>query len=297
MNHLPPVSTPPRERILTWLLSFVFLASPLVWGQAPPFLSPPPDAETEANEEGDELSPEDKINQYLQRLAETQKEERLKRMSAVIGDIDRVCQLSDEQKKVLNLAAKGATDKGLDGWRTRMDAWVRDRARHSDQDIDEFLSGVGNVRFGESRQWAPERQAIWTNSLKETLTNPQREAYWNDLKARLAFKHESMARVIVADLDRHLKFSAEQRSMVLTKMIASSEKYWERLEEWSGDEDNLPLYQMGALVGAISNDELKTILNENQLDGWQRYFARHSGVWDTIRGRPEPQLDHLFLAP
>lgn len=282
-------------RVLPCLVVSIFLGLQLTLAQGPPNTSSP--AKEAPEEKDEELTEEDKINIYLQRLAETQKEERLKRMSAVIADIDRVCQLNESQVKTLELAAKGATDKGVDGWRTRMDAWVRDRARHSDQDIDEFLGGVGNVRFGESRQWAPERQAIWTNSLKETLTKPQREAYWNDLKARLAFKHESMARVIVADLDRHLKFSAEQRDIVLTKMIASSEKYWERLEEWSGDEDNLPLYQMGALVGAISNDELKSFLNENQLEGWQRYFARHSGVWDTIRGRPEPQLDHFFLAP
>ncbi|MEM1296986.1 MAG: hypothetical protein AAGH89_16595 [Verrucomicrobiota bacterium] len=291
----------PTPLVLHLLHGFIVVSLALPYfssaqnSQKPPIA--PTEQESEPAEAEEELTPEDKINQYLHRLAEAQKEERFKRMTAVIADIDRVCDLKDSQKKTLQLAAKGATDKGVDGWRTRMDAWVRDRARHSDQDIDEFLSGVGNVRFGESRQWAPERQTIWTNSLKETLTKPQREAYWNDLKARLAFKHESMARVIVADLDRHLKFSAEQRATILTKMIASSEKYWERLEEWSGDEDNLPLYQMGALVGAISSDELQSLLNENQLEGWQRYFARHSGVWDTIRGRPEPQLDHFFLAP
>ncbi len=240
---------------------------------------------------------EEKINQYLQQLADEEKESRFKEMNAVIADIDRVCQLTAPQKKTLELAAKGAIDKGIDGWRTRMDAWVRDRARHSNQDLDEFLAGVGNVRFGESRQWAPERQDVWAASVKETLTTSQREAYWNDLNARLAFKHQSMARVIVADLDRHLKFSAEQRRDILTEMIIASEKYWERLEEWSGDEDNLPLYQMGALIGAVPEEKLNLILSDSQSEGWKVYFARHSGVWDTIRGRPEPQLDHFFLAP
>ena len=251
----------------------------------------------DAEGEAEKKTTEEKINQYLQKLADDEKEKRLKDMQSVISDIDRVCRLDQQQRKTLDLAAKGAIDRGVDGWRTRMDAWVRDRARHSNQDVDEFLAGVGNVRFGESRQWAPERQKVWMESVKSTLTESQREAYWNDIKARLAFKHQSMARVIVADLDRHLKFSAKQRREVLEKITVAAEKYWERLEEWSGDDDNLPLYQMGALMGAVPTKERDEILSQPQRDAWDRYFARHSGVWDTIRSRPEPQPEYFFLAP
>jgi len=237
-----------------------------------------------------------KVNEYLQQLAESEREKRVERMATVIEDIDRVCQLTPDQRKRLKLAAKGAIDRGLDGWRKRMDRWVRDRARGAKGNVEQFLAGVGTVRFGgESRQWEPERQDVWKQAVKETLTEEQREAYKQDVLERYAFKHQAMAQVITADMDRRLRFSGEQRSQVLALLTDAAEEYWERLESWSGDEENLPYYQMGALAGAVKPEQISKILTESQQKGWQAYFKRFNGVWDSIRNREDPRPPEFFF--
>jgi hypothetical protein len=226
---------------------------------------------------------EEKIAEYLQRLAETERGQKFEGMEAVISDIDRVCHLTEDQKKRLTLAAKGAVDKYLESWRTQMDGWVRQRTTHLDGEINDILAGMNSVRFGNAKNWAPERQEVWKSSVDSALTVEQRDAYRTDVKARADFKHQAMANVVVADLDRRIKLAPEQRTKLLALAVASSSKYWERLENWSGDEENLPFYQMGAIMGGVPKEEIDKLLTERQKEGWKQYFSRYSGIWETIQ--------------
>lgn len=257
------------------ILAGSLLAPGWLWPQAP-----------QGEAEDDDTARQRKVNEYLQQLAESERDKRVERMRTVIEDIDRVCQLQGEQRQRLQLAAKGAIDRGLDGWRNRMDRWVRDRAKGAKGNLEQFLAGVGTVRFGgEWREWEPERQEVWRQAVKGTLTTEQREAYKKDVMERYTFKHRAMAQVIAADMDRRLRFSGEQRSRVLELLTGAAEEYWERLESWSGDEEGLPYYQMGALAGAVKPEDLGKVLTESQIRGWGEYLKRFNGVWDSIRSR------------
>ena len=246
--------------------------------------------------EDEDTARQRKVNEYLQQLAESERDKRVERMRTVVEDIDRVCRLSEEQKTRLDLASKGAIDRGLDGWRKRLDRWVRDRAKGAKGNVEQFLTGVGAVHFGgEGREWEPERQEVWREAVKEVLTKEQREAYKRDVMDRYAFKHQAMAQVIAADMDRRLRFSGEQRSQVLTLLVQAAREFWERLESWSGDEEGLPYYQMGALAGAVKPEELAKILTETQLKGWEEYLKRFSGVWDSIRSRDKASPPEFYF--
>lgn len=265
-----------RSRSLVWGVLAALLAPAWLWSQV---------AE-KAPVEDEEAGRQRKINEYLQQLAESEREKRVERMHTVVEDIDRVCRLTPDQKGRMDLAAKGAIDRGLDGWRKRMDRWVRDRAKGAKGNVEQFLAGVGAVRFGgEWREWEPERQDVWKQAVKESLTPDQRAAYKRDVLERYAFKHQAMAQVIAADMDRRLRFSGEQRSQVLSLLVSAAQQYWERLESWSGDEEGLPYYQMGALAGAVQPAELTKVLTESQLKGWEEYLKRFNGVWESIRTR------------
>ena len=93
-------------------------------------------------------------------------------MTAILDDIDSVCELNQDQRKILEIAAKGAVDQGLNMWRADMETWVRQRVRNNQGDLEQFLNGVGAMRFGDSRKkTAPERQDIWLDNLRDVLND------------------------------------------------------------------------------------------------------------------------------
>jgi hypothetical protein len=238
-------------------------------------------------------NPEERVSEYLQNLAEEERRNWTEKMVALVGDIDRVCQLSPPQKEQLTLAAKGAVDSGLNRWRANMETWVRDKARNVQGDIEQFLAGVGSVRFGDTaRAWEPQHQDVWETTLSGVLNDTQRKAYEDDIRQRIAFKHESVARALVADLDRTLRLSEKQRGELLSLLTVAASTYWERLESWAGDEENLPYHQLGALLGAVSAPDRDRVLNAVQRKGWDQYFERFDGAWQSIRnlqgGNPQP---------
>lgn len=230
---------------------------------------------------------DERVSEYLQNLAETERTEWMDKMKSLVGDIDRVCALSDPQRERLTLAAKGAVDSGLNRWRANMETWVRDKARNVQGDIEQFLAGVGSVRFGDTaRTWEPEQQEVWATTLSAVLNESQRKAYDDDMRQRLAFKHESMARALVADLDRTLRLSEKQRGELLPMLTVAAAAHWDRLESWAGDEENLPYHQLGALLGAVPAADRDRVLNEAQRKGWDRFFERFDGAWQSIRNLP-----------
>ncbi|MBU6302818.1 MAG: hypothetical protein KGS60_14795 [Verrucomicrobia bacterium] len=230
---------------------------------------------------------DERVSEYLQNLAETERTEWMDKMKSLVGDIDRVCALSDPQRERLTLAAKGAVDSGLNRWRANMETWVRDKARNVQGDIEQFLAGVGSVRFGDTaRTWEPEQQEVWATTLSAVLNESQRKAYDDDMRQRLAFKHESMARALVADLDRTLRLSEKQRGELLPLLTVAAAAHWDRLESWAGDEENLPYHQLGALLGAVPAADRDRVLNEAQRKGWDRFFERFDGAWQSIRNLP-----------
>jgi len=258
-----------------WLLAWALLGGGVAQAQDEP-------------KDGESADPEERVGVYLQNLAEEEREKWMQKMTALLDDIDRVCLLSDPQKDRLGLAAKGAVDVGLNRWRANLETWVRDKARNVQGDIEQFLAGVGSVRFGDSaKAWEPENQEVWRTTLASVLDEAQRKAYEEDVRQRFAFKHEAMARALVADLDRFLRLSDEQRGSLLVLATQATAAYWERLESWAGDEENLPYHQLGALLGAVPEAARDQVLSEAQRQAWDAYFQRFDGAWQSIKDLPK----------
>lgn len=236
-----------------------------------------------ADDEG-EKTRDEQISAHVQRLAETERAEKFEHMLGVIGDVDRVCVLSEPQRKAMELAAKGAVDKYIDNWRTEMDTWVRNRVRHARGDLTIFLEGMGTVHFGDANEWAPERQEVWIRSVSNALTEDQAVAYQKDLDERAEFKHRAMANVLVADVDRVVRMTQEQREQLLPLVLESAEENWKRLQAANGSGELLPaIQQMGAMLSGIEPEKLTEFLNETQLKRWNIYLENHAASWRMLR--------------
>lgn len=238
---------------------------------------------------------EEIVRKHLQRLADSEKAQNQERMERLIEDVNRVTPLSAEQEERLLLASKGAVDAYLTSWRQQMERWVRDRVNTVEEEIDEFLANMGSVRFGNAKDWAPELQPIWVDAVRETLTDSQRRTYCEDLELRAVFKHKAMAQVAVADLDARIRLSPKQRTALLPLVEEASASYWERLQSWSGTDDNIPFHYLGAILGGIPEETLQKHLTEPQLKAFQQYFSNFSGVWNRIQQMDEPVSFHSLL--
>lgn len=223
------------------------------------------------------------IAAHVQRISETERDEKLITMKEVISDLDRVCSLTDEQREKFDLASKGAVEAYLEKWREKMDGWVRGRARNQNGDIDQFLLGMGTVRFGEAKEWAPHKQSIWVQSVVRILNEDQKKLYAEDRSERAKFRSQAMAQAVLADADRVVKFTTGQRKELLPLVQAATSEYWDRLENWAGAEQSLPFYQMGALLGGVDADVVEGLLSEDQHKQWKSYVAKHDAGWNMIK--------------
>jgi len=249
-------------------------------------------AEEPDQEEGEK---EALVRKHMQRMAEAERSQYQEQMGRLIADIDRVCDLNESQEDRLTLGSKGAVDVYLTHWREQMEGWVRKRTTTVNEDVDQFLANMGGVRFGESKEWMPQRQEVWVAAVREVLTESQLQAYREDLAARRSFKHQAMAQVAVADLDGRIKLSPQQREVILPLVEASAEEYWDRLQSWSGGDENLPFHYLGVILGGIPKEELEQHLTEEQLKGFNMYFANFSGVWKRIQEMEEPASFYSLL--
>ncbi|MEM7013795.1 MAG: hypothetical protein AAF585_20215 [Verrucomicrobiota bacterium] len=233
--------------------------------------------------EDEQETRDEKIAEHIQRISETERDQKLVTMGEAVSDIDRVCSLTDEQREKFDLAAKGAVEAYLDKWRGKMDGWVRGRARNENGDIDQFLLGMGTVRFGEAKDWAPQKQSIWVQSVVRILNDEQRRLYAEDLEERAKFRSQAMAQAVLADADRVVKFTTDQRKELLPLVQDATSEYWDRLENWAGAEQSLPFYQMGAVLGGVDAKFVEELLSEAQHKQWKSYVAKHDAGWNMIK--------------
>ncbi|MFT5466201.1 MAG: hypothetical protein ACI8UO_001299 [Verrucomicrobiales bacterium] len=231
---------------------------------------------------------EEKIGAFIQELAVTERELKMDLMTDAIADLDRVCELSAAQHKAMKLAAKGAVEKYLESWRTEMERWVRNRIRHADGDIEAFLSTMGSVNFGNAHEWAPDRQDVWLRTVSGSLSEEQNSAFQKDQISRNAFKRQVFAAAVIADLDRTVKLTADQREQLLPLIVATAEKNWTQIEKSNQNEEILPLLQMsGAILSGVDEAAIKNLLTENQMTRWNTYSEKSTAYWRLINGLGE----------
>ncbi len=247
------------------------------------------------------------------------KEAAQKRILSRIEDIDRACELTDSQKKKLNVGSKGAVKSFIATTKKTMleqakqmgydfdpDEPIEEQPKPENEEGDEaqlwemqvnaaFMSGG---MFGGSNPNDVESQDSWTKMVEKTLTDEQKEKWHAWTEARLAYQREVAVSHFIAKVDRRLLLSEEQRKK-LTELI--SEQHGESLREKMVQTDQNQ-FNMGFFVfnqwqngqGEAEDDEtdklLGEFLTESQLAIWKANFA------NELSGGANGNLG-VFLAP
>ena len=235
------------------------------------------------NEEGDdEKTTEDKIAEFLKKREAEARKPRVEQMQRRIEELEEIVGLQDSQRKKLQIASKGAVEKSLEPWRQQMDNYIRQYLERAPQNVDMMLASIGNVNFGHSPEQQAAEQKIWQATIKGVLDGEQMATYQRTVDERNDFLHQAVSGLLIADLDRNLRLSSEQRDGLDELLRPVIKENLKLLGRWSND-GNLPVYQLPTLLGGVKEKDLKKVLSEQQIEGWQARFARFKSMWQSIQ--------------
>lgn len=223
------------------------------------------------------------ISQHILKLAQDEREKRLKFMQVVIDDVVRLCDLSDEQRKQLEMAAKGASERSMKEWHEQAERYFRTRLDGADPDsAKEMLEGMGSVNFGSNRaEEEGESLELWRDSLKVVLTDEQVARYEAILEQREQDRIDAFARMALTTIDSHLRLTPEQKEKMSVLIQNASANYLADVQRYWGD-----YFERGmlmSLANAADDDELREILTEQQFDRLKEATTNFDHFWDTKR--------------
>jgi hypothetical protein len=223
------------------------------------------------------------ISAHILKLAEAERDNRMSFMRIVIDDIVRLCELDEEQRGKLELAAKGAAERSMKEWHEQAERYFRTRLESTDPDAaKEMLEGMGSVNFGGNRsEEEGESLDLWKDSLTEVLTEEQVGRYEAVLAQRQADRVDAFARMSVSTIDDHLRLTPDQKTRIGAIVQASAADYLGDIQRYWGD-----YFERGmlmSLANAAEEDQLKAILTEQQFDRLREATSNFDHFWDQKR--------------
>ncbi|MEM1441096.1 MAG: hypothetical protein AAGF67_02060 [Verrucomicrobiota bacterium] len=240
-----------------------------------------------SGEESDEAgAPEPlsaQISQHILKLAEGERDKRLKFMAVVIDDVARLCQLDSGQQEQLKLAAKGAAERSMKDWHTQAERYFRTRLDGADRDTTkEMLEGMGSVNFGGNRsEEEGESLDLWKDTLKTVLSDEQIQRYEEVLEQRQLDRIEAFTLMSVTTLDSHLRFTPEQKEEIEELVHEATTAYLDDVQRYWGD-----YFERGmlmSLANASEESELREILTDEQFDRLKEATTNFDHFWDQKR--------------
>lgn len=241
----------------------------------------PADAPAGPAEEPAPLSAQ--ISQHILKLAEEERDKRLKFMAVVIDDVARLCNLDTSQRDQLDLAAKGAAERSMKDWHTQAERYFRTRLDGADSDTaKEMLEGMGKVNFGGNRsEEEGESLELWKDTLRTVLSDEQVDRYEEVLEQRQLDRIDAFAKMSISTLDMHLRLTPNQKIQMGELVTAAASDYLDDVQRYWGD-----YFEKGmlmSLANAAEEDELKTILTQPQFDRLKEATSNFDHFWDQKR--------------
>lgn len=223
------------------------------------------------------------ISQHILKLAEGERETRMRFMGVVIDDIVRLCELDKAQRTRLELAAKGAAERSMKEWHEQAERYFRTRLENTDADAaKDMLEGMGSVNFGGNRsEEQGETLDLWKDSLKDVLTTEQVARYEAVLKQRQLDRIDAFASMSLSAINDHLRLTPDQKTKMSEIVRTSASDYLEDVQRYWGD--YFERRMLMSLANAAEEDDLKAVLTEQQFDRLREATSDFDHFWDQKR--------------
>ena len=238
-------------------------------------------------------------------------------MAVLIDDMQRVCDLSEQQVRKLNLAAKGAVRMAMASYKKKMQQLQgmlpeelnlalpvpeveADGDGENEVADEQEKVGIGiaveevDLGFeaiamalggpGGGQPVSPMKQPLWEATVSKVLTKEQREKYAARVKARKVFARRASVAKFVARVDARLLLSDEQRDKLIQIVDAEVGDLLIKDDPFG----NVVFMPAGETPPVIAEEQLKALLSEPQFSVWKRSFAGELSTRKMMQGIPLP---------
>jgi hypothetical protein len=233
----------------------------------------------------EQLTEAERVQQVIStHLAQAESEnatERAGQMSIVVGDVRRTVGLSEDRLRMLEIAAKGAVDRSMEGWRSAQENQVRQQASGLPLEmVEQRLQSLGRVFVGNSED--TDQQSLWTAALGQVLT-PEEQTRWTDAeKERQIYRERALVAMLLAELDRQLGVTLTQAEKLEPLALAALSDYMPDMMNYIDRSNGIDLRMLLLMLSGIPEATLKTLLTEPQHARWLQLTADYRGWWQSI---------------
>ncbi len=220
------------------------------------------------------------ISNFLVSAEEEQFKEQRKDMDVIIGDMRRVAGLPPERLRLLEIAAKGAVDRSLEGWRSAEENQTRQQVGGLAPDVvQQRLEGMGGIRVGNE---GPERNGLWRSVIENVLTAEERVKWTQAEDERRAYRTRAMAQMLVAELDRQTSLSLTQCEKLEPLVLKALEEYLPDMANYTDRNSGVDFRMLLLMLTGAPTEEVQAVLTPDQYGKWQQITADYRGWWQSI---------------
>ena len=221
------------------------------------------------------------ISAHLAKAEDDSASEHVGEMNIVVGDVRRTVGLSEDRLRMLEIAAKGAIDRSMEGWRSAQENQVRQQASGLPLDmVEQRLQSLGRVFVGNSDD--TDQQPLWTAALAQFLT-PEEHSRWVDAeKERQSYREKALVAMLLAELDRQLGVTLTQAEKLEPLALAALSDYMPDMMNYIDRSNGIDLRMLLLMLSGIPEATLKTLLTEQQHTRWVQLTADYRGWWQSI---------------
>jgi hypothetical protein len=187
-----------------------------------------------------------------------------------IDNIDRACQLSDEQKKKLQLTGRGDIKRIFEGYEQ-----AKHRFNLLDNDVQKLNEVQQDIRLFQAAGGPFESDSLFTKSLRHSLNNEQFARFDAANRERQAFRHRAHVELAVHNLEQTLPLRDAQRQDFVDLLMKETKP-----TRASGYYDfYLIMYQLDH----IPEEKVKPLFSAVQWKALQRQVAEYKGIIPNLR--------------
>ena len=223
----------------------------------------------------DERSKSDTEAADIIKPSEQQAEQQMQQlMTAEIDSMVMALNLTKERQQALEKLSKLAIQESL---KLARKGWLQQARSYSTTERKRIRS---NVYFGIAEEQQALKQPVWTDGIKQLLTEAERTRMATDTQQREQRTGLAISRACLAEMDKILVLTKEQRTQLEPMMVEIMQPLLEQRRQQFWNYNTAQLFQS---AGKAKEEKVRAILDDVQWKHWQELVSSNG---NTPRNNP-----------